>query len=64
MKRSIGRILIMAINSAGLDQEKREAIKNRVLKLERQNLLLKPDGLKDREMVDRIKGIIQQEVAK
>lgn len=54
----------MAINSAGLDQEKREAIKNRVLKLERQNLLLKPDGLKDMEMVDRIKGIIQQEVAK
>lgn len=46
------------------ENEPRDNIRKRVLKLERANFALKPDGLKDREMVDRIKKIIEQEVGK
>lgn len=47
-----------------VENEPRENIRKRVLKLERLNYALKPEGLKDREMVDRIKKIIEQEVGK
>lgn len=41
----------------------RENIKKRVLRLERENYAQKPNGgLKDNEMVERIKKIIEQEV--
>ena len=39
-------------------------IKRRILNLERENYAKKPEGLKDREMVERIKKIIEQEVGK
>lgn len=42
----------------------RDNIRKRVVRLERLNYAQKPDGLKDREMVDRIKKIIEQEVGK
>lgn len=42
----------------------RENIKKRVIRLEKSNYALKPEGAKDREMVDRIKKIIEQEVGK
>ena len=42
----------------------RDNIRKRVVHLERLNYAQKPDGLKDREMVDRIKKIIEQEVGK
>lgn len=42
----------------------RDNIRKRVLRLERANFAQKPDGLKDREMVERIKKIIEQEVDK
>ncbi len=45
-------------------EDPRENIRKRVLRLERANFAQKPDGLKDREMVERIKKIIEQEVGK
>lgn len=45
-------------------QEMRDNIRKRVLKLERANYAQKPDGLKDKEMIDRIKKIIESEVGK
>lgn len=45
-------------------QDVRDAIKKRVVKLERYNYSLKPDGLKDKEMEEKIKKIIEQEVVK
>lgn len=45
-------------------QEIRDNIKRRVIKLERQNYALKPEGLKDREMIERIRKIIESEVGK
>lgn len=47
-----------------VENEPRENIRKRILKLERSNFAIKPDGLKDREMVERIKKIIEQEVGK
>ena len=44
--------------------EIRENIKKRVLKLERTNYAQKPDGLKDKEMIEKIKKIIESEVGR
>lgn len=54
----------MAINNQIVTAQDatRDNIRRRVLKLERDNLAQKPDGLKDREMVERIKKIIEHEV--
>ncbi len=61
----IGRVLTMAIeDNATPVQEMRDNIRKRVLKLERANYAQKPDGLKDKEMIDRIKKIIESEVGK
>ena len=49
---------------AEVENVPRENIIKRVLRLERSNYALKPEGAKDREMVDRIKKIIEQEVGK
>ena len=40
----------------------RKNILIRIRNLESQNYALKPDGLSDREMIERIKKIIEQEV--
>lgn len=42
----------------------RKNILIRIRNLESSNYALKPDGLSDREMVERIKKIIEQEVDK
>ena len=42
----------------------RKNILKRIRKLESSNYALKPDGLSDREMIERIKKIIEQEVDK
>ena len=42
----------------------RKNILIRIRNLESQNYALKPDGLSDREMIERIKKIIEQEVDK
>ena len=42
----------------------RKYILIRIRNLESQNYALKPDGLSDREMIERIKKIIEQEVDK
>ena len=49
------------------DENKIQMKKNitlRIKKLEKDNYDLKPDGLRDKDMVDRIKKIIEQEVDK
>lgn len=42
----------------------RERIQSRVLKEERMNYALKPEGKRDSEMVEVVKRIIEQEVGK
>lgn len=42
----------------------RENIQKRVLRLEKANYAQKPEGLKDKDMVERIKKIIESEVGK
>ena len=42
----------------------RKTILIRIRDLESSNYALKPDGLSDREVIDRIKKIIEQEVDK
>ena len=42
----------------------RKNILIRIRNLESSNYALKPDGLSDREMIERIKKIIEQEVGK
>lgn len=42
----------------------REKIRKQIIKLERTNDAQKPDGLRDSDMVDRIKKIIETEVGK
>ena len=49
---------------AEVENVPRENIRKRVLRLERSNYALKPEGAKDREMVDRIKKRNVQEVGK
>lgn len=51
-------------NTANTQKEMRKNILVRIKKLEISNYAQKPDGLKDREMVERIKKIIEQEVDK
>lgn len=45
-------------------QQMRKNILVRIRKLEKSNYAQKPDGLRDKEMVERIKKIIEQEVDK
>lgn len=51
-------------NESKSQQEIRENIRKRILKIEKVNYAQKPDGLKDREMVEKIKKIIESEVGK
>lgn len=51
-------------NSIQEETTPRDRIRKRVIHLERENYAKKPDGLKDKEMVERIKKIIEQEVGK
>lgn len=41
-----------------------EEIRKKVLKLERDNYMKKPDGLNDRQMEENIRKIIEQEIRK
>lgn len=51
-----------------MDNEKqltpRDIIRKSILKLEKANIAAKPDGLSDKEMVEKIKKIIEKEVGK
>ena len=62
----IGRILIMENNQEISQKEKelRDAIRKQVIRLEKQNYAMQPDGLSEKEMIERIKKIIEQEVNK
>ncbi len=65
LKRLIGRRSIMENETQKNDvSQMRNNILIRIRKLERSNYALKPDGLSDREMIERIKKIIEQEVDK
>lgn len=53
----------METNKTIIEQDTpRENIRKKVLKLERVNFARKPECLKDRDMVEKIKRIIEQEV--
>ena len=67
LKKLTGRKLIMMNEeqkSVVVQNETSKNIMKRVLKLEKLNYASKPDGLKDYEMVEQIKRIIEQEVGK
>lgn len=42
----------------------RDIIRKSILRLEKANIAAKPDGLSDKEMVEKIKKIIEKEVEK
>lgn len=65
LKRLIGRRSIMENETQKNDvPQMRKNILIRIRNLESSNYALKPDGLSDREMIERIKKIIEQEVDK
>lgn len=65
LKRLIGRRSIMENETQKNDvSQMRTNILIRIRNLERSNYAQKPDGLSDREMIERIKKIIEQEVDK